>query len=84
MIIVKSYYIFVLFIMAIIALNWLPVADGRAGTLAGAPLAAMASCGNAIRQGLSGALAAGGEHISRAGKSFGVAPACRIDLKHAR
>jgi len=84
MIIVKVSYIFIWFIMTIMVLNRLPVADGRAETLGGAPLAAMASCGNAIRQGLSGALAAGGEHISVAGKSFGVAPACRIDLNHAR
>lgn len=41
-------------------------------------------CGNASRQELSGALASGGDHVPKAGESFGGAPACKVDLEQAR
>jgi len=84
MIIAKITCLCALFITTIVAMNWLPDVEERAGALADRPLAAMTSCGNAVSHGLSGALAAGGGQVSRAGKNFGVAPACRIDLRHAR
>lgn len=41
-------------------------------------------CGDASRPKTPGALASGGDHAHEAGKSFGIAPACKVDLDQAR